>query len=248
MIRTPSAGHSVYRPAGGSAAAGTSIREGRQTQQRDNREQASQATGRLTRASGWQVTELITAVCVLAVTGLRCACSQGPEGGGAAASAPDGRNAAASSRIRASPRVALATTPQRWPVPRPIPGSARARLSASLRSVSQHQARLQDLSLPRAPTEPATAAAHGVGEREARLQDLSLVEGGARTHAAASPGHCQSASLRSAGQRQGQLQEVQKPGCCCKPALLLRASSHDLSFAEGVFATMLQGAQGCCHS
>ena len=128
MIRTPSAGHSVYRPAGGSAAAGTSIREGRQTQQRDNREQASQATGRLTSASGWQVTELITAVCVLAVTGLRCACSQGPEGGGAAASAPDGRNAAASSRIRASPRVALATTPQRWPVPRPIPGSARARL------------------------------------------------------------------------------------------------------------------------
>ena len=235
-------------------------------------------------------------VCVLAGTG----------GGGAAASAPDGRNAAASSRIRASPRVALATTPQRWPVPRPIPGSARARLSASLRSVSQHQARLQDLSLPRAPTEPATAAAHclggrqkshinfppdypfglavakirtsisprttpsgpaalttmpqrapgccqcaslrSVGQREARLQDLSLVEGGARTHAAASPGHCQSASLRSAGQRQGQLQEVQKPGCCCKPALLLRASSHDLSFAEGVFATMLQGAQGCCHS
>ena len=82
MIRTPSAGHSVYRPAGGSAAAGTSIREGRQTQQRDNREQASQATGRLTSASGWQVTELITAVCVLAVTGLRCACSQGPEGEG----------------------------------------------------------------------------------------------------------------------------------------------------------------------
>ena len=149
MRRTPSAGYSEYRPAGGSAAAGTSIREGRQTQQRDNREQASQATGRLTSASGWQVTELITAVCARSDWPPVCMLA-GTGGGGAAASAPDGRNAAASSRIRASPRVALATTPQRWPVPRPIPGSARARLP-----LIRQPAQRQPASSATAGSEPA---------------------------------------------------------------------------------------------